>query len=137
MLHLRVSPAACYPLTLEAAALCPPLQKAPADTEIAIAGASESTVRRLVEYLEFYKTGEHTPSTFQRPLVSSDLAESGGTKFDCAFADALSHDEVKELLQVAERLELPALVELMAACIARTLRLWKASGGLRIEAGFH
>ncbi len=137
MLHLRVSPTTVFPLSLEAAALCAPLQKAPADTEIAFAGASEPTIRRLIDYLEFYKTGEHSPSVFQRPLVSSDLSQSGGTLFDCSFADSLSHDEVKELLQVAERLEVQTLVELMAACLARTIRLWKASGGLRIEAGFH
>ena len=136
MLNLRVSESTAFPLSMEAAALSPPLQMAPAGAEIAFAGASETTVRRLVEYLEFYKTGERVPSRFQRPLVSSDLAESGGNSFDCAFAEALTHEEVQEMLKVAERLEISSLVELMAACVARTLRVWKASGTLRMEAGF-
>ena len=136
MLSLRVSENQVFNLSLEAASLCPPLQKAPAGAEILFSGASEACVRRLVEYLEFYKTGDIAPSQFQRPLVSSDLAESGGTLFDCAFAESLTHDEVQELLKVAERLEVTSLVELMAACVARTLRMWKASGTLRMEAGF-
>ncbi len=136
MLSLKVSENLVLPLTMEAASLSPMLQKAPPSAEIVVAGISEAGVRRLVEYMEHYKTETNTPSSFRRPLSSSDLSESGGNPFDCAFVENLSHDEVQELLNVAERLEISSLVELMAACVARTLRLWKASGNFRMEAGF-
>ena len=135
MLSLKVSDSVSVPLSLQAAALSPTLANSPADAEISFSGASEASVRSLCAYLEEYKSGA-TPSAFQRPLVSADLAESGGNAFDCEFVANMTQNEVHELLQIAEKLEVASLVELMAACVARTLRLWKATGNMRMEAGF-
>ena len=137
MLSLKVSETTAFALSLEAASLSPLFKDVASGTEVAFGGVSESAVQHLIQYLEHYKVAEMRPSCFQRPLVSSDLAESGGNPFDCAFVASMSHEQVNELLQVAEKLEIASLIELMAACIARTVRLWKASGNMRMEAGFH
>ncbi len=122
-------------LSLDAAKLSPVLKDLSDGAEVTI-NADPDAVTKVIAYMEYYKESSRIASKFCRPLVSSDLSESGGNEHDCEFVKDLNDAQVHKMLDVAEGLKLDSLVELMAACIARTLRLWKATGHLKVEAGF-
>ena len=137
MLHLQTSVSSPPTLlSIQAASLSPVLSSLQADSVVTLDGVECGILSHVVAYMENYKIPSSRPSKFVRPLVSSDLAESGCNPWDCEFVTKLSNEDIQLILQIAEKLQIDSLIELMAACIAKTLRVWKATGKMKMEAGF-